>query len=793
MSAAEQWARADGHAHITQVAGDYVTTGPAPRALLGLPEGPAVLVGRDGPVKELAGLLADGGPAVAVVAGLAGVGKSALAVATAHRAVELGWFGDRVFFLPLRGYAPDGGLSGAQAVQEMLRLLGIRDTDMPGSPEARVALYRARLAGFARAGQRVLVVADDAGSVAQVRDLVPAGGAHRLLITSRHRLVAPGFAARVVALEELGAGAAVELLAAALPGDLRPAREPAALAEVARRCGRLPLALTVAGALLAGDPGLSVGELAGQLAAGLEALTFEGGGAGEVPVGVRAAFDLSYARLPADQARLFRLLTVNPGPDCSTVYAGLLAGEADVRPKLAALARASLVVEQPVGSGRWRMHDLVRMYAVERGEECAEGDGREAAVDSLLEGLCSEVAEAVRALGVRGPAVDSQGAQALPLDKALHWLDTERPLLIAAMGLSADSGRIGTAIRLADDLGPYLQLYGHTDEGIQLTRHLLSAVREAGSRGVLGATMTNLAGSLLNARQLPEAIELLMEALTLFDGTPHKEAGARALNLLGGAYRMTRRFEEARKAHEQALAVFRELGMRHGEGTVLVRLAEVYQEMGLTDEAIDAYRQAVAHMQEAGDRQREAVWLGFLGNALGRAGRREESLAVQEQALALLSMLGHRIRAAWTIYGIAAALLKSGRLDEAYARYAEALVLFEEAGDRNGEASARTGMGLIYLRLGRAADALEAGELACSFLAGTAYRSEEGAALRLRGLALASLGRNEEAAEAFERVAVMLGEDGHTEQQEAALLARDAVLRQEPAPPRRWWQRFTRG
>lgn len=795
--AAEQWARAQGDARITQVAGDHVTyapgAGPAPRALLGLPDAPAALVGRDRPVKELVALLAPGGPPVAVVAGLAGVGKSALAVTTAHRAVELGCFGDRVFFLALRGYAPDGGVSGPRAVQEMLHHLGIRDTDMPASPEGRVALYRARLAAFARAGQRVLIVADDAGSVAQVRDLVPAGDAHRLLVTSRHRLVAPGFAARLLALEELAAEPAAGLVAGALlrawPDDPRPAREPGALAEVAERCGRLPLALTVAGALLAGDQGLSVGELAGQLADArtrLEALTFDEDG---VPVGVRAAFDLSYARLPADQARIFRLLTVNPGPDCRTEYAGLLTGEAEgLRPKLAALVRASLLTEQPVGSGRWRMHDLVRLYARERGEECAEQDGREEAIDAFLGSLRFDTEVAKEVLGVDGRAAAGPGLPSVA--QALEWLDTERPLLVAAVGFAVDTGRRDEAAGLAHVLAPYLQLYGHAQESVAVAGHVLEAARRTGNRGEVGAALYDLGLTLLDAHRPTEAIDRLTEALALLRESADRAGEGKALNMLGAAYRRMHRFEEARKAHEGALEVFRERGILHAEGTALSSLADCLLELGRVDEAVDAYRRSVALMREVGDRHREASGLDFLGGALWRAGHREESLAVREQAVGILRELGRRTREAWVLNGLAGSLLDDGRPEEAAARYQEALALFGEADDPHGAGATLSNLGLLHLRAGRLEEALEAQERAGVLLAGAGDRSAE--AVAVRGLAdtLALLRRPAEAAEACERAAALFAEAGDTER-EAESREAAALLRREPARPGRWWHRLS--
>ncbi|MFD4868643.1 tetratricopeptide repeat protein [Streptomyces sp. NPDC058412] len=793
----EQWARADGNARITQVAGDHITyaagAGPAPRALLGLPDAPPALVGRDGPAKELVGLLAEGGPPVVVVAGLAGVGKSALAVSTAHRAVELGWFGDRVFFLSLRGYAPDGGVSGPQAVQEMLRHLGIRDTDMPESPDGRVALYRARLAAFAQAGQRVLIVADDAGAVGQVRDLVPAADAHRLLVTSRHRLVAPGFAGRVLPLDELAEGPAAELLADAVlrawPDDPRPAREPEALAGIARRCGRLPLALAVAGAVLAGDPGLSAGELARRLAEArsrLEALTFDEGG---VPVGVRAAFDLSYARLPADQARVFRLLTVNPGPDCRTEYAGLLTGEGEeVRPKLAALVRASLLTEQPVGSGRWRMHDLLRLYALERGEECAEEDGREEATDAFLANLVLSTGVAQELLGVNSPGSSGPGLPSVA--QALDWLDTERPLLVAAVGFAADTCRVDTAVELADFLAPYLQLYGHTQEHLLMARHVLAAVRTTGRPDGLAVAVCDL-GSALCQAQDSEATERLTEALALFREASDREGEGRALNLLGTSYRVARRFEDARQAHQQALDIYRELGNLHAEAAVLVALASDLQHLGQLEEAIAMHRRSLALLRELGDRHREVIVLDALGEALSAAGRREEGVAVWEEALAIVRELGYRTRLAWLLSGIAATLLSTGSSHGVRARLEEALIVFTGEGDRHGEGVVMINLGVMHQVEGDWKQALEAHERACALLDSAGDQAGRAAAVRALAGTLGGLRRFAEAAEGFERAAAGFAAVGDAER-EAKCRQEAAGMREAARRPRRWWHRFTR-
>ncbi|MFG2750578.1 tetratricopeptide repeat protein [Streptomyces xanthophaeus] len=768
----EQWAKASRGAQITQIAGDHIVyepgAGPAPQALLGLPDAPAALVGRDGPARELADLLAEGGSPVAVVAGLAGVGKSALAVTTAHRAVELGWFEERVFFLSLRGYAPDGGVSGPQAVQELLGRLGIRDTDLPSSPQGQVALYQARLATYARAGQRVLIVADDAGSVAQVRDLVPAGDTHRLLITSRHRLVAPGFPGRLVALEELEAEPAAQLLAGALlrtwPKDPRPAREPAALAAVAESCGWLPLALTVAGALLAGDPGLAAQELAGQLADArtrLEALTFDDGDGG-VPVGVRAAFELSYERLPADQARIFRLLTVNPGPDCSTPYAQLITGQAvGLRSRLAALVRASLLTEQPLGSGRWRMHDLVRLYARECGEACAQEDGREAAVEALLASLVSDAGRAHEVLGMTGRA---PGPGLPSVAETLRWLDAERPLLVAAVDLAAAGDRPEAATRLGRLLMPYLQLYGHTVEAVAVARRLLDVARRTGTRADVGVGLYDLALNLLHVYAAEEATEKATEALVVFREVPLPMGEGKALNLLGGLHRDAHRFEEALEAYEGALGILRELGILHAQGSTLTGLGEVYEELGRTEEAVTAYGEAIEVLRVTNDPHREASAREFLADALWKAGRRQEALAVREAVLVRVRQLGNRKREGWALNGIGGLLQGDGRLEEARARYEEALAVFVAEGDRHGEGGTLHNLALMDREEGRLEEALVAQERACALVAGVGGPAFEALVRAGHGTLLALLDRPAEAAEAWDRAAVLYASTGDAEE-----------------------------
>ncbi|MCX4691768.1 tetratricopeptide repeat protein [Streptomyces sp. NBC_01408] len=707
----DQRARAEGSARITQITrttrigqqfgGDLNVfgpgTGPAPTALYGLPDAPVALVGRAEQVEVLSGLLGPAGTTpVAVVAGLAGVGKSALALTVAQRAAQQGWFPGGVLYVPLNGYAPSGQVSPGQAVAALLRALGIRDADLPPTYEEHLALYRSELAGRAAAGQRVLVVADDAGDVAQVRPLVPAGGGgHRLLVTSRHGLVAPDFPARLVDLDELSADAATELITGTLlrtrPADPRPERDRAALAEIATYCGRLPLALTVVAARLAGDPGLSPTTLAEQLAdtrTRLAALHFEGP-AGGLPVGVRAAFDLSYRCLAPDEARLLRLLTVNPGADCSTEAATALDREPEwdtrvlasalrgapvrgVRELLAALATASLVTEQPVGSGRWRMHDLVRLYAAEQGERAARTDGRETALSRLLRAYREATEAAV-------PQLQQQAGRSA----ALAWLQREHLTLIALVALSEGEGRTEQMVFLATALLPYLDSQRHFEEALAVGERALAGARVLGEQGYANAALLHLGNAHREVRDFERSVACLEEATAGFRVDGFLGGEGMALASHGCLLAMQGRHAEAVTMLEWALDRLRRAESQRAEVTVLVNLGLAFTQLRRFSEAVEAHEQAAVLSRRIGDMQGEADSYRNLGLCFSRMGRLEEARAAVERGLGMWREVGDQHSEGLALAALGLVAREHESYEEAAAAYEEAAALLLEAGDEH--------------------------------------------------------------------------------------------------------------
>jgi hypothetical protein len=434
----------------------------APVALAQLPAAVAGFTGRATELSQITALLDPAGAAgnvvVSAVAGLAGVGKTALAIQAAHAARAAGWFAGGVLFLDLHGY-DDAPVEAGQALDALLRALGVPGEHIPPGAEERGGLWRSVLAQI---GEPVLVIADNASSEAQVRPLLPGAGPHRVMVTSRHTLA--GLGARLLDVTALDDQAAValldEALRAARPDDDRISSDRGAAGRLAGICGGLPLALRITAALLMADPALAVGELGDELADEmhrLEVLHYDDGSGTSAP-SVAGAFELSYRQLDEAAVRMFRLLPVNPGPDVSTAAAAALAGRpvSETRKVIGQLVRAHLVEAAAGTAGRWRMHDLLRLYARQLSDTYADADRREKAQDRLLDYYLKTADAAddhLRALPGTPLPTGFSGR-----DDALAWLDGERANLIPAVTLAASTGNDQIAIGLPLGLTEYLAL-----------------------------------------------------------------------------------------------------------------------------------------------------------------------------------------------------------------------------------------------------------------------------------------------------------------------------------------------
>ncbi|MGD0242757.1 MAG: helix-turn-helix domain-containing protein [Streptosporangiaceae bacterium] len=332
--------------------GDQRGDGVAPRQL---PGAVADFTGRAAELQRLTQVLDaaeashPGTAVISAVSGMAGVGKTALALYWAHQVA--GRFPGGQLYVNLRGFDPSGSpVTAPEAIRGFLDALGVAPERVPASPEAQAALYRSLLAD-----RRMLIVLDNARDEQQVRLLRPASAGTLVLVTSRSQLtgLAATDGARLLSLDVLAHSEATELLATRI-GLARAAAEPGAVSAIASLSGCLPLAVAIAAARAATRPRLPLAALADELlnAAGrLDALD-----AGDPAADVRAVFSWSVRQLSPSAARMFRLLGIHPGPDISGPAAASLASTdlaaADLgraRRDLGELARAHLITERAGG------------------------------------------------------------------------------------------------------------------------------------------------------------------------------------------------------------------------------------------------------------------------------------------------------------------------------------------------------------------------------------------------------------------------------------------------------------
>ena len=495
------------------------------------------------------------------------------------------------------------------------------------------------------------------------------------------------FGARLMEMTILDVAAAVtqldEWLRSSSPDDDRIARDADAAVRLAAAGGRVPLTLRIVAALLQADPALSAMNLADELGAIRQRLP-----GGPEASGAVAVFEFAYLGLPEPAARVFRLLSVHPGPSISSATAEVLADRpaSIVRRALAILSETHLVEAASGGTGLWRMHDLVRMYARHLSDAHARADGREQALDRLV-GYYLSVTEAADGR-LRGRPSLSDSAAFTSLDEALAWLDAERPGLIAAVGMAARTGRDTVAASLPLSLAQYLARRQLFDDLLTITTFGLSAARRLGDRELEGSALTNLGLAQQELCRPEKAITAHRDAVAIFRAIGDMDGAGDALNNLGLALRDQGWFEEAVAAHRDAAAVYQQTGNRHGEAGALNNLGLALKRVLCFDEAITSHVGAAAIYRETGHRHGEGMALGNLGGALRESGRSGEAIGAWQGAVNIFRETGDQDACGVALSGLGGVLAECGRSEEAITTYREAASVFRAAGEWEREALA---------------------------------------------------------------------------------------------------------
>jgi tetratricopeptide (TPR) repeat protein len=719
---------------------------------------PRVFVGRSTQVADLLAVLDPAGgqrPTAAVVsavAGMAGAGKTVLAQHVAGIAVARGWFPGGAATVDLEGYSRAGRIEPGQAFAPLMRALGVPGEQIPHATGEQAAAYHRVLADRAAKGQAVLLVLDNASGADQVGVLLPEQRSHRVIVTSRHLLgTLPG--ARHTELPVLTKAEAVTLLQAVLRRRDRHDRtatdQPEAMAAVAELCGRLPLALQIAAALLADDTGLTPTALADELSASATRLATLAYG----EHAVASAFDLSWRHLLAQDepaARLLPLLTVNPGPDLSTQAAAALADQTvpTAQRYLRTLRRAHLL-EPGTATGRWRIHDLVRLYAAEHAGRDAD---RQEATRRLLRHYLAVTREAKDVLSHLDALPPLTSTEFAGRGEAVSRLEAERANLVGAVTLATDRDESALAVDLANAMSPFFELRHYPADWLSVMTVAMRAVdslktargsedpEDRGEGGREGLTLVNYGIALSGMRRFDEAIGALESARHVFESRGDRQGVIMVLTNLAMPLRHTRRYADAIAVCQRAAGLCREDSDLAREGKVMGNLGTVLSETGQLTEAAEALRRSAELHRLVGNRRHEASTLGVLGVVLRDAGHLEESVKVLKRVRDMARKAQDRANEAGTVGNLGTVLHELGQFEAALEAHEEARGMFHEIGDRHSEAGALGNIGWSLTRLGRVPEAVDACRRAIQIYRDLGDRYNEARMQAALGLTLAEHG-----------------------------------------------------
>jgi DNA-binding SARP family transcriptional activator len=647
--------------------------------------------GRDAQVEHLCALLAGnaagspGAVRIAVVNGMAGLGKTTLAVHAAHQVS--GQFPDGQLYVDLLG-ASSHAASPGEVLARFLRDLGIEGDKVPARDDERAALYRTTLTG-----RRVLILLDNAKHAAQVRPLLPGSSSCAVLVTTRNR-TSDLASMRLVDPDVLEDTEALALFSR-IVGEERAAAEPDATAEVLVACAGLPLAIRICAARLAARRQWKIATLADRLLDQHRRLD-------ELRTGdlaVRASFQVNYDSLRtishgADPARAFRMLGLWQGTSIGLQAAAALLGEPgdDVAEMLESLVDVNLL-ESPAPDW-YRFHDLLKVYAIERAEADEPEDVRDEAVRRLLWWYLDTAQAAADTVSPQryqvryGPRASAHPPlEFTSTEAALAWFDDERGNIVAATRQAAAAGLHEVAYRLPPTLFPLFNRRSSWADCVTAHRVAAESASKTGDHLSEAWALNQLGFALARLRD-PEAFTHLERALTIRRelGDPAGEAQtalalgeahlnmhgpgedalryihlavdllrpldapslrAVALNNLGEVYFGLDDLDAAAECYLQALEVDRELG-GHAEGFALHNLGSVYHRQHRYDEATATYAEALRKHRTAGLLTGEALTLKRLGEVRAETGDTTEARSALTAALRIFEQIGEQEEAVQT-------------------------------------------------------------------------------------------------------------------------------------------------
>jgi tetratricopeptide (TPR) repeat protein len=676
-----------------------VPAGPGPRTAgasavemrFSLPPDSAAFTGREAQLDRITAAVLDGARAGGVVAihaigGMPGIGKTALAVHAAHLLREE--FPGRCLFIDLHAHTPGHDpVPPETALAELLAAAGVEVRHLPGDLAGRAALWRDTMAG-----QRALLVLDNAASSRQVAPLLPGGDGCLVLVTSRRHLAdLPGASAPML-LETLPPEQARKMFARLAP---RAATGPdETVAELMDLAGYLPLAISLLARLFARHPRWTLADLVAETRQSVLRLTAENDT-------IAAAFELSYQHLDAPQQRFLTLLGLHPGTSTDPYAAAALTGTTlpEATRILDGLHAEGLLTE--TGYRRYGMHDLLRRYARDHAATLPPQTG-DRAVGRLLD-YYQHTAAIVQGLLARQPRPGPPPATPPPVaapvledaGQALEWARAESDSLLACLDHATHTGQHARVIALTAALTERWRRDGPWAEAISRHAAALQSARHLGDQAAQASTLINLGTMLRLTGDYPGAAQALEQALAIYRDLGNRLGQANTLNSLGAVRYLTDDYPGAARDLERALAIYRDLGSRLGQANTLTDLGNVRWETGDYEAAAQVLEQALAIYRDLGHQLGQANALGELGTVRRETGDYRGAAQVLEQALATYRDLGDRRGQANALTEIGNVRRETGDHGGAAQALEQALAIYRDLGHRLGQANALLCLGIL--------------------------------------------------------------------------------------------------
>ncbi|MEV4821573.1 BTAD domain-containing putative transcriptional regulator [Micromonospora sp. NPDC049274] len=711
-----------------------------------LPRAVADFVGREDLLSRILAetrRVEDRAPAVHIIDGMAGSGKTALAVQLARQLSSR--YSDATLFIDLCGHGEKNRVEPASALVTLLRQLDVPAGRIPVEFDARAELWRRELGR-----RRSVVVLDNAANSEQILPLLPTEPTAVVLVTSRRRLshpdIVPSQTLPVMSPEE-----GVGLLALSV-GRARIDAEPDAAAEVVRMCGHLPLAIRLAGARLAHRRGWRLADLADQMASATSAPLHL---AGETST-VTGAFAASYQPLSDSTRRVFRFLGLYPGSRFSALAVSALTGVTvgDAHAAIDDLVDRNLV--EDLDSTQYRLHDLMRQYSVELCNRIDSPSDRRRGLAQLFD---FTLEAALRVAETIEPVVIGSQVTHLPFGRpelleamgepSAEWLEAERSDLVTMVLSAYESGFYEHAWRLARSLWRFCYIRGYFEDIIVTHRHGLAAAEATGNTDATALMNNYLASAYVRTGDNREALNHLTRAVTL------SKDSRDVLN--------TARYQ--------------------------ANLAPVHWWSGNLTEAVALGRERLRDYKGYGN-VGVPMALPNLGIALTALGRYEEALRIHRRHLAWARTNSNDFHVLNALSHIGAVRVRMGDLHPAIRILRASLALRDRTGHRYAEAEVRNDLGIAYRGLGRLAEAQQEHEMARNLAVGSGERHVEAAALNELGHTLRALGRDGEAAEMHEEALRLATRIAHPHEQGRALAGlAEHFAAIDPVEARRHWER----